>query len=945
MKTNFLRIIASMAILSILLLPAPIKAQPSAQPPESTFQNSKFSEKIDLPEGLADSEWQDIQTQILSNLTQQAYLKASNTNAADDFGWSVAISGDTLVVGAFREDSAATGVNGNQNDNSASDAGAAYVFVRSGTSWSQQAYLKASNTNAGDNFGNPVAIYGGTIVVSAPLEDSAATGINGNQSDNSASGAGAVYVFGRSGTTWSQQAYLKASNTNAEDYFGDTIAVSQDTIVVGAPGEDSAATGVNGNQGDNSASYAGAAYVFVRSGTSWSQQAYLKASNTNAYDDFGFPVSISGDTIVVGAPLEDSAATGVNGNQGDNSASSSGAAYVFVRSSSSWSQQAYLKASNTNAGDYFGNSLSISNDTIAIGAPREDSSSTGVNGNQNDNSANWAGAAYVFVRSSTIWSQQAYLKASNTQADDYFGEAVGISGDTIVIGALYEDSSATGVNGNQGDNSAIDAGAAYVFVRSGTSWSQDAYLKASNTNAGDGFSDSVALSGDTILIGAPYEDSAATGVNGNQNDNSADGAGAAYVIVGEPSTPPIDPSWLLMYYFAGDNDLDEHLDYEFYTVRSNLQPYVDIAVFQDSESKGTTYWYFPSGGSEVKNLMGNLNSGDGQTLSDFVSWAKQLSSAPHTALIIADHGHGLTGVAWDYRSGKDKILVDDELRDAMIASGPVDVLYTAACLTANLEFMWELRDYTDYYVASESQAIAPITQTYVFHIGENTSARDLAVSMAESYYNQFGENEDKPSTISVTNMAYIYDMFVKTNDLALAIKNAPLDVKLSLWYLLDASILQRFDEDNPIDGICNSDRFGDLFHFASLVDYYSELSPYAQALLNLEGQFVVYDKAWSGSPVEGVEWQHYNARGVSIALPRDPISFYDGEWIEFANGADWSFANPGIQSVTTVDGFNWGPMVSDLIFINNPQGEDDPLPPDPLPLLIQYNFYIPLILR
>lgn len=160
---------------------------------------------------------------------------------------------------------------------------------------------------------------------------------------------------------------------------------------------------------------------------------------------------------------------------------------------------------------------------------------------------------------------------------------------------------------------------------------------------------------------------------------------------------------------------------------------------------------------------------------------------------------------------------------------------------------------------------------------------------------------------------------------------------------LDASVLQRFDE-RPPDGIDNADRLADLFYFAALVDYFPELSSAAQALLDLEDQFVIYDKAWSGCS-NGAEWQHYNARGVSIGLPRNPISFYDGEWLEFANGADWSFANPGIQSATTVDGFNWGPMVSDLIFINNPQGEDDPLPPDPLPLLIQYNFYIPLILR
>ena len=129
----------------------------------------------------------------------------------------MAVSGDTVVVGALWEDSSATGVNGNQSDNSAADAGAAYVFVRSGTTWSQQAYLKASNTGAGDYFGCSVAVSGDTVVVGAYGEDSSATGVNGNQSDNSATDAGAAYVFVRSGTTWSQQAYLKASNTGADD--------------------------------------------------------------------------------------------------------------------------------------------------------------------------------------------------------------------------------------------------------------------------------------------------------------------------------------------------------------------------------------------------------------------------------------------------------------------------------------------------------------------------------------------------------------------------------------------------------------------------------------------------------------------------------------------------------------------------------------------------------
>jgi uncharacterized membrane protein len=461
-------------------------------------------------------------------LAQQAYLKASNTDEFDSFGIAVAVSGDTVVVGAWQEDSSATGINGNQANNSASDAGATYVFTRIGTTWSQQAYLKASNTGADDRFGSAVAISGNTVVVGASGEDSSATGVNGNQVDNSAGSAGAAYVFTRTGTTWSQQAYLKASNTNALDLFGAEIAISGNTVVVGAMNEDSSATGVNGNQADNSAGSAGAAYVFTRIGTTWSQQAYLKASNTGADDRFGVAVAVSGDTVVVGALLEDSSATGINGNQADNSASDAGATYVFTRIGTTWSQQAYLKASNTALGDSFGITVAVSGNTVVVGASGEDSSATGVNGNQSNNSASRAGAAYVFTRIGTTWSQQAYLKASNTALGDSFGIAVAISGNTVVVGASGEDSSATGVNGNQADNSASDAGAAYVFTRTGTTWSQQAYLKASNTGAGDQFY-VVAVSGDTVVVGALHEDSSATGVNGNQSNNSASSAGAAYV--------------------------------------------------------------------------------------------------------------------------------------------------------------------------------------------------------------------------------------------------------------------------------------------------------------------------------------------------------------------------------------------------------------------------------
>jgi hypothetical protein len=328
----------------------------------------------------------------------------------------------------------------------------------------QQAYLKAANTETGDQFGFSVAISGDTLVVGANTEDSSATGVNGDQANNSVTSAGAAYVFVRNGSEWSQQAYLKASNTESGDQFGTAVAISGDTIVVGAIFEASSATGVNGNQDDNSTFFAGAAYVFVRNGSEWSQQAYLKASNTESGDQFGDTVAISGDTIVVGAVFEDSNATGVNGNHDDNSASASGAAYVFARSGTTWSQQAYLKASNTGVGDFFGDTAAISGDTIVVGALGESSDGTGVNGIQFNNSLNFSGAAYVFVRNGSEWSQQAYLKASNTDAEDRFGSAVAISGDTIVVGATGEASSATGVNGNQADNSAAQSGAAYVFV-------------------------------------------------------------------------------------------------------------------------------------------------------------------------------------------------------------------------------------------------------------------------------------------------------------------------------------------------------------------------------------------------------------------------------------------------------------------------------------------------
>ncbi|MEO8438605.1 MAG: FG-GAP repeat protein, partial [Spartobacteria bacterium] len=546
--------------LGILLLAHVDRALGQSKPVNIGPNANEFGNLKAVPDGISAADWAAIRAAhqatlkrsrlapneparpmalAADDLAQQAYAKASNTDPGDRFGHAVAVSGDTVVVAADYEFSNATGVNGDQSDNSVFVSGAVYVFVRNGTTWSQQAYLKASNTGAGDQFGNSVAVSGDTVVVGAAFESSNATGINGNESDNSASEAGAAYVFVRNGTTWSQQAYLKASNTGAGDSFGISVAVSGNTVVVGADLESSNATGVNGDQSDNSASQAGAVYVFVRSGTTWSQQAYLKASNTDAGDAFGISVAVSDDTVSVGANFETSNATGVNGDQSANSAFAAGAAYVFVRNGTTWSQQAYLKASNTESFDRFGTSAAVSGDTVVVGAAFESSNATGINGDQSNNNAPQAGAAYIFVRNGTTWSQQAYLKASNTDLGDAFGISVAVSGDVVVAGAHNEYSNATGVNGDQTDNSASLAGAAYVFERNGTTWSQQAYLKASNTDAGDQFGGSVAVSDSTVVVGATFEDSNATGINGNQSNDSATDAGAAYVFAGLGPAPII----------------------------------------------------------------------------------------------------------------------------------------------------------------------------------------------------------------------------------------------------------------------------------------------------------------------------------------------------------------------------------------------------------------------
>ena len=195
---------------------------------------------------------------------------------------------------------------------------------------------KASNTNGGDFFGDAIALSadGNTLAVAATNESSGVAGINGDQADNTVAAAGAVYVFVRSGATWVQQAYIKASNPDVGDQFGLSVALSADgnTLVVGAPGESSAAMGIGGDQTDNTTLSAGAVYIFVRSGTTWTQQAYIKASNPQLAAEFGTSVALSGDgdALAAGAPRESGAATGVDGDQANNTAAFAGAVYMFV---------------------------------------------------------------------------------------------------------------------------------------------------------------------------------------------------------------------------------------------------------------------------------------------------------------------------------------------------------------------------------------------------------------------------------------------------------------------------------------------------------------------------------------------------------------------------------------------------------------------------------------
>ena len=398
--------------------------------------------------------------------TLQQKLTAADGESIDRFGSAVAIYGDTVAVGAEEDDIGAT-----------ADQGSVYIFTRSGATWALQQKLTAFDGIVDDMFGQAVAIYGDTLAVGAPTRG----GFR----------AGSVYVFTRSGATWTLQQKIAAFDGAADNLFGCAVALSDFTLVAGSFGAD---IGANNAQG--------AVYVYTRIGAVWSLQKKITAGDGSADDFFGIAVALSVDTLAVGARSAD---VGSNQNQGS--------VYVFQRYGTIWLPEQKLTASDGAAGDLFGTAVALGGDTLAVGASRGDVSGIADQG-----------SAYVFTRSDGVWSLQQKLTANDGAMFDYFGDAVALSGDMVVVGAHEDD---IGANSAQGS--------AYVFTRSGGIWTLQQKITAGDGAAFDHFGAAVALSGDTLAAGAYADD---IGANAGQ--------GSAYVFSITVNPPPcsmltIDP--------------------------------------------------------------------------------------------------------------------------------------------------------------------------------------------------------------------------------------------------------------------------------------------------------------------------------------------------------------------------------------------------------------------
>ena len=316
-----------------------------------------------------------------STWTQQQKLISDDGYYSDWFGYSVALDGETLVVGAYGD---TIGANFKQ--------GSAYVFTRSGSTWTQQQKLIDPNGAMSDHFGWSVAVEGDTLLVGAMY-------------DYTGGGKGSVYVFTRNGSTWTQQQELIANDGEPGEHFGYSVAISGDTLLVGAPNDK---IGANTDQGS--------AYVFRSNGATWTQQQKLFANDGGMTDFFGSSVALDGDTLLVGAH-----------GDGPYNGARRGSAYVFTRISSRWAQQQKLIANDGEVFDQFGWSVALDGDTLLVGA-RDDN--IGANSDQ--------GSAYVFNRSGSTWTQQQKLIANDGEADDSFGIAVALDGDTLLVGAPFD---------------------------------------------------------------------------------------------------------------------------------------------------------------------------------------------------------------------------------------------------------------------------------------------------------------------------------------------------------------------------------------------------------------------------------------------------------------------------------------------------------------------------
>jgi len=394
-------------------------------------------------------------------------VRASNLGQGDRFSsGNVAISGNYAIVGSPNEDG---------SSDQSMDSGAAYIFERDGSgNWAEKKILRASNAGGNDYFGSSVAISGNYAIVGASYEDNISVDPNFD--------SGAAYIYERDGSgNWIEKPILRASNLGTGDQFGTSVAISGNYAIVGAFFED-------GTSISNTTNDCGAAYIFERNGSGvWNQMQILRASNLGATDYFGTSVAISGNYAIVGAYSEDGSNTNAEFN--------CGAAYIFERNTTTgvWNQTQILRASNFGTSDNFGSSVSISGNYVIVAASQEDGSNTSTTFN--------SGAAYFFERDgSGNWIEKQILRASNFGQGDGFG-IVAIDGNYAVVGVGSEDGSSDNIQG---------CGAVYIFERNGSGiWNEKQILRASNLDAGDSFG-AVAISGNTIMVGAGWEDNSNT---------------------------------------------------------------------------------------------------------------------------------------------------------------------------------------------------------------------------------------------------------------------------------------------------------------------------------------------------------------------------------------------------------------------------------------------------